>query len=82
MNVALGKPAKMSSSRYYLSTAAMAVDGSSATGSSAYDVCAQTQHLLTRAGSWWLVDLEAVYVINTVVIYYRKTCCGKRDIVM
>ena len=81
MNVALGKPAKMSS-RYYQSSAAMAVDGSYATGSTGYDVCAQTMRLSKRAGSWWLVDLEAVYVINIVMIYYRKTCCGKRDKVM
>ena len=72
----------MSSSRFYLSTAAMAVDGSYATGSSAYLACAQTEKLSKRAGSWWQVDLEAVYVINSVKIYYRKCCCGKRDKVM
>ena len=37
-----------------------------------------TKTLKTR-GSWWQVDLEAVYDIKLVVIRNRRDCCGKQN---
>jgi len=35
--------------------------------------CTQTSN---KHGSWWQVDLEAVYAIKLVVITNRRDCCG------
>ena len=37
-----------------------------------------TKTSMTR-GSWWQVDLEAVYDIKLVVILNRRDCCGKQN---
>ena len=75
-NLALGKPANMSSTRYG-SAATRAVDGSYEVND--YSSCAQTITIGILRGSWWMVDLESVYDIKMVMILNRKNCCGKLD---
>ena len=74
-NLALGKIADMSS-RQYAYYSALAVDGSYR--NNWYGACAVTERNLT-AGSWWKVDLDAVYDIKTVMILNRPHCCGETE---
>ena len=64
INLALGKPTKMSSI-YNNSASWKGVDGER-----------EPKHTCAVTGSdqeaWWQVDLEAVYVIRVVVVYSRK----------
>lgn len=74
-NLALGKPTKQSSSlnaRDYGSS--NAVDGNRQPHAGQRS-CAITNG--TVMGSWWEVNLEAVYEIGEVVITSRGDCCGK-----
>ena len=74
-NLALGKSADMSS-RQYDYYPASAVDGSYRT--IYYEYCSVTKQNLT-AGSWWKVDLDAVYDIKMVMILSRRHCCGETE---
>ena len=71
-NLALGKPTTQSSNRHE-NDAWKAVDGSRS-GNNKLAMCSETK---SAAGSWWKVDLGAVYVIRHVVITNREDCCRK-----
>ena len=73
-NLARGKPAEQSTHSIWSPTPTRAVDGN-------YDnnlkrkSCIQT--LPNQVGSWWQVDLEAVYNIEEVLVLNRGDCCGE-----
>ena len=73
-NLATGKFAEMSSRQnsYY---PAFAVDVSYR--NHWYGRCAVTKKNTT--GSWWKVDLDAVYDIKMVMILGQKHCCGETE---
>ena len=73
-NLATGKFAEMSSRlNYYYPVSA--VDGSYRT--IWYNQCAVTKN--NTVGSWWKVDLDAVYDIKMVMLLSRKHCCGETE---
>ena len=71
-NLALGKPTKQSSTHGNAGPS-RAVDGNR---NSNFDSSSCT-HTQSKKGSWWQVDLEAIYEIRDVVITNRGDCCGK-----
>ena len=72
-NLARGMPTDMSEP-WELSSPAYAVDGNYANSNPIFK-CANT--INDRVGSWWQVDLEAVYDIREVMILSRGGCCGE-----
>ena len=74
-NLAVGMIAEMSTrdSDYY---PVLAVDGSYR---KLISTCASTYRTNPTAGSWWKVDLEAVYDIKMVMLLSRKHCCGETE---
>lgn len=82
-NIALGKPAKQSST-FDTFIAKYAVDGNRGTDL-IEDKCSHTADVDIDTNPWWLVDLQAVYYIKTVRIlnrgmdmYGRGTCSNRR----
>ena len=73
-NLARGMPTDMSE-MWEISTPANAVDGSYAYNRNQIFECAHAVH--DRVGSWWQVDLEAVYDVREVMILGRGDCCGE-----
>ena len=71
-NLALGKPTRQSS-QYQDAGPNRAVDGNRNTNLHA----SSCSHTLNTKGSWWQVDLEAVYEIRDVVITNRADAAGK-----
>ena len=71
-NLALGKPTRQSTTQGN-GKPSKAVDGNR---NSEFDSSSCT-HTKSKKGSWWQVDLEAVYEIRDVVITNRGDCCGK-----
>ena len=71
-NLALGKPTRQSTTQGN-GKPSKAVDGNRNSNFDASS-CSKTQ---SKKGSWWQVDLEAVYEIRDVVITNRGDCCGK-----
>ena len=72
-NLARGKPTKQSTT-YQTYSSSKAVDGKMA-----YNLRDNSCSHAARAqkGSWWQVDLEAVYEIRCVIIKNRADCCGQ-----
>ncbi|VDI02544.1 Hypothetical predicted protein [Mytilus galloprovincialis] len=74
INVALRKPTKLSSTfEQYYSTFALDGDRSDRSVHGAF-ICAQSDSL-DNQHSWWVVDLQNVYVINDIDIFGRTDCC-------
>jgi len=71
-NLALGKPTRQSS-QYQDAGPNRAVDGNR----NSYLDARSCTHTLNTKGSWWQVDLEAVYEIRDVVITNRGDAAGK-----
>ena len=71
-NLALRKPTSQSS-QFRDARPNRAVDGNR----NSYLDARSCTHTLDRKGSWWQVDLGAVYEIRDVVITNRGDCCGK-----
>ena len=70
VNVAKGKPA-FQSSTWKDADASLAVDGWSLADIS-LDSCART---LVETDPWWLVNLEAVYLVTSVQLQDAAACC-------
>ena len=72
-NVAIGKPSIMSS--LYLLPASLSNDGVLHPDSWSW-TCSNTD---LEFEPWWLVDLEAVYLLDRVIVNNRRDCvgCGK-----
>ena len=73
-NLALGKPAKQSTTLYN-AKASRAVDGDRAKKNTKEQF--NCTHSSKSVGNWWEVDLGTVYEIRDVVITNRADCCGK-----
>ena len=73
-NLALGMPTDMSET-WEISLPAYAVDGKYSYNRNPIFECANTVN--DRVGSWWQVDLEAVYDVREVMILSRVDCCGE-----
>lgn len=73
-NLAWGKPTKQSSTNMF-NYSSNAVDGKSDPMSTNRS-CAITR---LSFGSWWQVDLQAMYSIHEVVVTNLADCCGKSD---
>ena len=67
-NLALGKPAQLSSLYSSGYEASRCVDGAMD------DMC----HTDRQVTPWWQVDLQDSYAIGEVVVYNRTDCCGER----
>lgn len=70
LNIAVGKPAKMSSIYNSSMTPASAVDG---------NIEPLSQCSTTGLGTevWWQVDFEGHAIVNNITITNRADCCGK-----
>ena len=73
-NLALEKPTNQSSVSDQKHASSKAVDGNVNSDARKYS-CAITKG--AAGGSWWEVNLEAVYQIREVVITSRGDCCRK-----
>ena len=73
-NLALEKPTNQSSVSDPKHASSKAVDGNVYSDGEEHS-CAVTNG--TTGGSWWEVNLEAVYQIREVVITSRGDCCRK-----
>lgn len=40
-----------------------------------------TQTIINEPSFWWTVDLGSVYDIESITIYNRKHCCGKKYVI-
>ncbi|MEM9919379.1 MAG: RICIN domain-containing protein [Bacteroidota bacterium] len=75
-NVAKGKKATQSTTAYN-SPASIAVNGNTSgrySRSSSNDIT----HTKDANGSWWQVDLGAIYDIDKIVVWNRTDCCWER----
>jgi hypothetical protein len=69
MNLALRKPAQMSSIYSGGYPASNCVDGANSGG-----LC----HTLAEANPWWQVDLQGNYALSHIVVTNRADCCAER----
>lgn len=73
-NLALGKPARQSST-YYGEVAGKAVDGNANGNLEAANSVTHTQYDLN---GWWEVDLQTLADLESIRIFNRTDCCGDR----
>jgi hypothetical protein len=72
-NVALGKPATQSTTDFG-GDASRAVDGNIDGGFFNGSVT----HTVGALNQWWMVDLGAEHLIDSVIVYNRTDCCSER----
>jgi hypothetical protein len=70
-NIALGKPARQSSTYSGEYAAANAVDGRKDDGS--------MFHTNNEMNPWWQVDLQGNYTLSHIMLYNRTGCCTERE---
>jgi hypothetical protein len=70
-NLALGKPARQSSTYSGEYAAANAVDGRKDDGS--------MFHTNNEMNPWWQVDLQGNYTLSYIMLYNRTGCCTERE---
>lgn len=81
-NIARGRPAWQSSTlKYDLISfpAEYAVDGNQSIPEGIATSCSHTKE---EMAPFWAVDLGFIAVINEIVIYPRKDCCGECSVFM
>lgn len=72
-NVALNKPTQQSSTAFG-GMSSRAVDGNTDGAFFSNSVT----HSDLDSGAWWMVDLGAEYLIESVTVFNRTVCCGER----
>ncbi|XP_078688578.1 polycystin family receptor for egg jelly-like isoform X2 [Branchiostoma floridae x Branchiostoma belcheri] len=75
VNIARGRPAWQSSTRYQEGTPDKAVNGDR---SGYYRRDNSCSHTAADNNAWWYVDLESSHSVERVVIFNREDCCSGR----
>lgn len=76
-NLALGKPARQSTTHHLGADASRAVDGNT-DGNFWNNSVTHTSDTTADPAPWWQVDLGATLPIRTVNVYNRTDCCADR----